>query len=473
MKIKFGYSTIRAIYITLDAVFCCLSIYLACQIRQGALSFPISFSSLFLDRSNPFQILFFLWVVVILFCAYANDLYQTRRESFEGIEIWMVAKCVFISSIMVIVANFALKVQGFPRSILFLGTVFMVISLSLWRIFKKIFVQYLVARGYNTLNVLIVGAGRVGQALAQEIEQRPHFGLKVVGFLDDFKYGDPQYEGKVLGKVPEFAHIAQREFVNKVFITIHHDYKIFLQLIEEAKNLGVAVRVVPQGFDVISGELVRYNIGVIPVLEYCDLRNLKSQAGKRIFDIGVSFILLLVLAPIFLAIAIKIKLDSNGPVFYRSKRYGQRGKIFYMLKFRSMVLDADRKMAELRSQNEVDGPIFKIRNDPRITQFGKFLRKYSLDELPQLINVLKGEMSLVGPRPLPIDQIEREDLRQFKRLEVKSGITGLWQVRGRSDVPFSRLIKWDIWYIKNWSFLLDLNILLQTIPVILKGKGAY
>ena len=168
-----------------------------------------------------------------------------------------------------------------------------------------------------------------------------------------------------------------------------------------------------------------------------------------------------------------IKLDSPGPVFYFSKRYGRRGQIFHMYKFRSMTANADQIIKELRHKNEVSGPIFKMKNDPRVTPFGQFLRKYSLDELPQIINVLKGEMSLVGPRPFPIDQIEKEDLRQLKRLEVRPGITGLWQVRGRSDISFSRLVKWDIWYINNWSFWLDISILLQTIPVVVKGKGAY
>jgi len=144
-----------------------------------------------------------------------------------------------------------------------------------------------------------------------------------------------------------------------------------------------------------------------------------------------------------------------------------------MYKFRSMRADADHIAEQIQDKNEVDGPIFKIKKDPRITKIGRILRRYSLDELPQLFNVITGDMSLVGPRPLPISQIEREDFRQLKRLEVRPGITGLWQIRGRSDISFARLVKWDIWYINNWSFWLDFNILIQTIPVVLKGRGAY
>ena len=172
----------------------------------------------------------------------------------------------------------------------------------------------------------------------------------------------------------------------------------------------------------------------------------------------------------------KIGVESEpgkGSVFYFSRRYGRRGELFNMYKFRSMVENADDLIKDLRKHNEVGGPIFKMKRDPRVTRTGAFLRKYSLDELPQILNVIRGDMSLVGPRPLPIEQVERADFRQLKRLDVRPGITGLWQIRGRSDVSFQRLVRWDIWYINNWSFWLDLHILWQTIPVVLKGRGAY
>jgi exopolysaccharide biosynthesis polyprenyl glycosylphosphotransferase len=246
-----------------------------------------------------------------------------------------------------------------------------------------------------------------------------------------------------------------------------------LQILEQARKLDISVRVIPQGFEFASGEFYKYNIGFMPVLEYCDGDHKLKQFGKRLFDFVVSLILSLIFLPVFSLIAVLIKIDTPGPVFYFSKRYGFRGRKFTMLKFRSMVLNADDSLKKLKNENEADGPIFKIKRDPRITKLGKFLRRYSFDELPQIFNVLKGDMSLVGPRPLPIEQIEKEDLRQLKRLEVRPGITGLWQIRGRSDLSFVRLVKWDIWYINNWSFWLDINILLQTIPIVLKGKGAY
>lgn len=465
---------IRALYIGIDVACVSLAIYLACWLRRSTLPFSLTGEDVFFDFTKPFHPVFLFWLFAILFFNNINDLYQTRRELLESIEIWQISKSVVYSGILTIVAIYGLKVEGFPRSVLILTGIFLMVFLSVWRVIKRVFVEFLVSRGYNNFNVLIIGAGKIGTALAGEIEKRPGLGLRVTGYLDDFKSTGEICAGhKVLGKITSFAEIAQREFINKLFITIHHDSQVFLQILEQARDMKIAVRVVPQGFEFTTGEFSKYNIGFIPVLEYCEEEHIIKQAGKRLFDFVLSSILILLAAPIFIALGVMIKADSPGAVFYQSQRYGRKGRRFKMYKFRSMVCDAESNLGTLRRYNEVDGPIFKIRNDPRITRLGRFLRKYSLDELPQLFNVWKGEMSLVGPRPLPIDQIEKEDIRQLKRLEVRPGITGLWQIRGRSDISFARLVKWDIWYINNWSFWLDLNILYQTIPTVMKAKGAY
>ncbi len=465
---------IKALYIMIDVICLYCVMYAACLLRQQLISFPITFTGLILDPQNPFRHIIALWILTTIFSLNGNSLYQTRREVLEGIEIWLVVKSVIVSSIVTTLGIYALKLQGFPRTVFFAAAVGMVVVLSLWRVLKRIFVEYLVAQGYNNFNVVIIGAGKVGVALLNEIHKQPGLGIRVVGFLDDFRVNNPKDKDiKILGKISDFTSIAPREFVNKIFITIHHDGEAFLNLLEQARDLGIAVRVVPQGFDLTTGEFVKYNIGFIPILEYSDVQIFRKQAGKRLFDFFLSVMGLIVLFPVFVVIAVLVKLDSSGPVYYASRRYGRGGQVFHMYKFRSMVRDADKALHKLRDKNEVDGPIFKMKKDPRITKFGRFLRRYSLDELPQIINVLKGEMSFVGPRPLPIDQVERDDLLQLKRLEVRPGITGLWQIRGRSDISFLRLVKWDIWYINNWSFWLDLNILLQTVPVVLKGRGAY
>jgi len=465
---------IKFAYIVFDVACACLSIYLAAYLRKATLPFSVTFGNIFFKEINPFRFVFLFWILISILFNHAHKLYYTKRELFESIEIWEVFKSVFLSALATIMLIYLAKIEGFPRMIFGLSAVFMTVSFSVWRILKRLYVEYLVVHGFNNFNALIVGAGRVGEALAREIEARPTLGIKVRGFLDDYKdEGPASNRWKVLGKIADFPRIAPREFINHLFITIYHDSDAFFKLLSQAKELGVAVRVIPQGFELMSGEFLKYDIGLIPVLEYSDMQQLRKQAGKRIFDFCVSLVMLVALSPVYLLLAAAVVLDSRGPVSYRCRRYGRGGRVFYMIKFRSMVKDADKMKSEIEHQNEADGPIFKIKNDPRVTRVGRFLRKYSLDELPQIFNVLMGDMSLVGPRPFPISQIEKEDLRQLKRLEVRPGITGLWQIRGRSDISFTKLLRWDIWYINNWSLWLDWNILLQTVPVVLKGKGAY
>lgn len=465
---------IKLAYIIIDIFFIWLSIALAGWFRQYTLPFPFSLNNIFLNYQHPYHLAFVAWLFIVPFFNLVHGLYETRREQFESEEVWEVTRSVASSAVVVIVLVYILKIEGFPRSILISTGLSINVFLVIWRLLKRQFVEYLVAKGYNNFNVLIIGAGKVGMALTEEIQKRPGLGLRIIGYLDDFKPGDKEYHGhKIVGKVTDFVDIARREFINKIFITTHHDSRVFLQLLEQAKELKISVRVVPQGFELTTGELSKYNIGFIPILEYSNVENFRKLAGKRLFDIIIASMAVLILLPVFLVITLMIKFDSPGNMIYYSRRYGRRGKQFMMYKFRSMINNADLVLKDIRHQNEVDGPIFKIKNDPRVTPLGKFLRKYSLDEMPQIFNVIKGDMSLVGPRPLPTDQIEKEDLRQLLRLEVRPGITGLWQIRGRSDISFERLVKWDVWYINNWSFWLDLKILLQTIPVVLKGKGAY
>ncbi|NLE65372.1 MAG: sugar transferase [Elusimicrobia bacterium] len=463
---------IRAFYILFDIFVVAVSVFTAVWLNQK--KFPFDIRELFFDPTNPFHRVFALWLGVVLFFHGAHHLYQTRREVIEGHELGRVARSIVCAALTVIVFVFSFKIADFPRSVFLLMVVLTLALSCLWRILKRLFVQFLAANGYNNFHVLIVGAGKVGLMLAEEIKRHPGYGMRIVGFLDDRKKSaDLGGDYEVLGTLNDLEEVVRRKFVSHLFITIHPGGTCIHQMLELAKGQRLAVRVIPEAFDRAAGDLFKYNIGFIPVLEYTDLGRNRRQFGKRPFDLLVSAVALVVLSPVFLAISLAIKMDSPGPVLFFSRRYGRAGRVFRMWKFRSMVVDAEERKKALAAQNEVDGPIFKIRRDPRVTRIGKFLRKYSLDELPQLVNVLLGEMSLVGPRPLPLDQVQHEDLRQLKRLEIRPGITGLWQVRGRSDLPFHRLIKWDAWYINNWSFMLDAAILLETVPVVVRGKGAY
>lgn len=464
---------IIAAYIALDIVFIIVAFALALHYRQGTIPFEASLKGFF-SPSNPFLWLYLLWVPLIILFNQMHGLYYTNREQGESSEILDVIKSVAAASFVVIVVVYFNKVQDFPRSIMIISGGLIAFNLSIWRVLKKILVSYLVSRGYNNFNTVIVGAGKVGTLLAQEIKRRPALGINIVGYLDDYKTGrHEKTDLPILGRIDQFEQIVKSHFINKVFITIYHDSEAFIKILETAHDKQIAVRVIPQGYEWITQGATKYNLGIIPVLAYSHIDVNYQLRTKRIFDALMATGILLVLSPLFFIISVAIYLDSPGPIFYFSRRYGQQGRIFSMIKFRSMIVNADDLLSKLKDKNEVDGPIFKIKNDPRMTKVGAFLRKYSLDELPQLINVINGDMSLVGPRPLPMDQVQKEDFRQLKRLNIRPGMTGLWQIKGRSDVSFDRLLRWDIWYINNWSFGLDMFILWQTIPVVIKGRGAY
>jgi exopolysaccharide biosynthesis polyprenyl glycosylphosphotransferase len=225
---------------------------------------------------------------------------------------------------------------------------------------------------------------------------------------------------------------------------------------------------------VLSSRLAPQTIGGVMTLSVNVLQLTRFQAAaKRACDVLVAGLGLLLLAPLLLAVALAVKLSSRGPVVFRQERIGLRGRPFTLLKFRTMVEGADRMLDTLREQNEADGPLFKLRSDPRITRVGHFLRRYSLDELPQLVNVLKGEMSLVGPRPPLASEVELYEEWQLDRLEVRPGITGLWQVSGRSELSFEEYVRLDLFYVENWSIAYDLFILSKTIPLLVSAKGAY
>ncbi len=472
-------SKISAVYILIDIVLIAFSTYLPYILRHNKLTFldfltlPFIWQRLNLPAFPLHSFVFLFWGIIAILILNNCNLYETDRERSIPQEIGSVFKSVLFSSIPTASAVFFFKIVIFSRLIFGQAAMLMFITLSLWRAIKRLIVRYLISHGYNNLNVLIIGAGKIGKVLAGEIRKSSYLGLRIAGFLDDHKQGNINGY-KILGRISDFERIVQQKFVDEVLITIPGERKKIVEVINQSKPLNISVKVVPDQFDSSINVLKDYRIGFVPLLEY-SVKEIHGTEliGKRITDIALSTLGLLFLSPLLVLLAILTKLNSKGSVFYVSKRSGKKGKTFNFYKFRTMVVDAEKMLAQLRDKNETDGPIFKMKNDPRITCIGRFMRRYSLDELPQLWNVLKGDMSVVGPRPLPIEQVENEDLKQLRRLEIKPGISGLWQIRGRSDASFHRLIRWDIWYIRNWSLWLDLKIILKTIPVVLKGKGAY
>jgi exopolysaccharide biosynthesis polyprenyl glycosylphosphotransferase len=326
--------------------------------------------------------------------------------------------------------------------------------------------------------ILLAGAGEVGLQMAGVLAERRWMGLEVIGFLDD----DPQKLGKtlaglpVLGNLDETAAIVAHQRIDEVIITLPtYAYRRLEQLVSVLNDMPVNVRVVP---DLYPLAYLRATVGVLGDMPLITLKEPVLSGGtllmKRLLDVTLALLALLLLWPAMLLIALVIKLDSTGPVLFRQQRIGWHGRPFDMYKFRTMVADADRRIDVILDRSE-NGHRFlrKDKEDPRVTKVGHTLRRWSLDELPQLLNVLKGEMSIVGPRPdLPLLAEDYEPW-QRKRFSVPPGITGWWQVTGRSNKPSTLNVEDDLYYIRNYSFLLDLQILMRTIGAVIRGEGAY
>jgi len=457
---------IRFIYFFVDITFISLSFYGAFKFNPDLAPYNPAGIRLYLST-------YLFWGITLIFFLHNAQLYYTDRYLSISGEWLKVARCALLSSILTALFIFFLKLDIFSRTIFVESGILLLLSLAIWRMIKRLCVRYLIQKGYANFNVLIVGAGRIGLNLAQEIQAFPHLGIRTVGFLDDLRTGER--EGiKILGKMSDIEQVVKQFFIDEIYITIPSERKVSSEIIEKGTKLGKTVRVVAEHFGLPYNQVRLNYVGVIPLLTYFE-KNAHGAEGvvKRLLDIFISGFILILLLPLFGIIAFLIKLESSGPVLYISKRCGKKGIVFDFYKFRSMERNADSCKGALKDKSEVKGPIFKIRKDPRLTKVGRVLRKYSLDELPQLINVFKGDMSLVGPRPFPVEESQQIEYKHIPRLNIKPGITGLAQVKGRSDLSFSHWMRWDNWYLHNWSLGLDIKIILWTIPVVLRGKGAY
>jgi len=423
---------------------------------------------------REYSFVFALWALFIVLTFKRRSLYTTERSLSIFKETIKVIAGLFYSSFLIGAIIFFAKYKFFSRVIFLESFALLCIFLSGWRTVKRLILRELIAGGFNNMNVLIAGAGKVGRTVLEEIRRNPYWGFKVVGFLDDHKEGSID-EIPIVGKLGNFVIEARQKFVDELIVTIPSERKVVSELIRQAKKMHLGLSVVPEDFEEPSNILSIDHLGIVPILTYKERRRAPVEfAAKRIFDFLISIALTILLSPLFLIIAILIKLDSRGPVFYVQKRSGFKGRTFDFYKFRSMIKEADILKDNLKDKNEAKGDvIFKMKKDPRITRVGRFLRRYSLDEVPQIINVLKGDMGLVGPRPFPIDESKKFKYNHMERLTVRPGITGLAQIRGRSDLSFYRWTKWDLWYVNNWSFGLDVLILWKTVPAVLKGRGAY
>jgi len=405
--------------------------------------------------------------LITLFCE-QQDLYWTPRTRSSAQESAGVVKAVSYAALLLTAFLYLSGTRIVPPLLLGVSYVLNVAALMTWRAIKRKVVIRRAIHGIGARNALIVGTGRVGRALAHHLQQDKLLGYHFVGFLDDNGCNDPSN----LGRIEDLDRVVRTYFVDEIFVTIPSEREVVKYVAIEARRTNACVKVVPDLYDGLGWCAPVNQIGHFPVIEL--LHKPISSLGlvfKRIFDVVLALFALIVLSPLLAVIAIAIHFDSPGPVLYRSRRVGKKGHAFSCCKFRTMVDNADDLKASLRERNERKGPFFKIREDPRLTRLGRFLRKYSIDELPQLWNVVRGDMSLVGPRPHPVDDYEQYTLEHLRRLEVKPGLTGLWQITARLDPSFETNMALDLEYIENWKFWMDIRILLHTLPAVWKGQG--
>jgi exopolysaccharide biosynthesis polyprenyl glycosylphosphotransferase len=331
-------------------------------------------------------------------------------------------------------------------------------------------------------NAVIVGAGDVGQLVARKLMQHPEYGINLVGFIDSAPKERHAYLDHLtlLGPLDRLTSIVKAFDIERVIIAFSNEgHDELLDLIRSLNDLDVQVDIVPRLFEVVGPSVGIHTVEGLPLVGLRPLRLAwSSRALKRAMDIFLSLGGLVLLAPLFAVLAALIKFESPGPVFFRQMRMGIGGREFRIYKFRTMVINAEDLKAELAHLNRhvlqgQDPRMFKVPADPRVSRVGRFLRRYSLDELPQLVNVLKGEMSLVGPRPLILDEDEHVLQWARKRLDLRPGMTGLWQVLGASDIPFDEMTKLDYLYVTNWSLSRDFGLIFRTIPAVFRPRQAH
>jgi exopolysaccharide biosynthesis polyprenyl glycosylphosphotransferase len=435
--------------------------------------------------SQPFSFFYdivILLMIVTLAVFQLRGLYRLPRWTSFLDEALIIASSATTAIAIIILYSFLQRF--FPSRLIFIyAWILMIVLLISKRLIVRMVRQMLWARGIGVDRLLIIGAGRAGQRIMQHIYGNPQLGYRVVGFLGD-QPADANWgiatERRVerppyLGDTGAIEDTIRRHDVSEVIIALppaqHRD---IFRMIQQCRQMDVSFTFLPDLFEMALDRVTIHEVAGLPLIELRESRIRGwNYVLKRAMDIVISSAVLILTAPLLALISLSIKLDSAGPVFLRQVRVGRDGEEFICYKFRSMVQDAERRKQELMSKEGNNGPLFKMKNDPRVTRVGRFLRKTSLDELPQFFNVLLGEMSVVGPRPQVPSEVDQYEDWHFQRLDVTPGLTGLWQVNGRSDLSFDEMVKLDLYYAENWSPWLDIKLMLRTVPAVLFGRGAY
>jgi exopolysaccharide biosynthesis polyprenyl glycosylphosphotransferase len=452
-----------------------------------AFSFELCLGGYLLVDLQPVRFAFFDSFMLVAAAVWGLMLMSHPQcYSFRGKSQWQLLKATIAASLkasaILIAVVFYFDLPNLSRSsvavFLISGSFFLIIG----RIVLHLFLEFYRKRGYNRQNLIIVGSGKQAFIYAEAVLSNPQWGVKPIGFIElkenpnnPFKTTMWRYNDiPCIGRLDELPAIIKSRQVDWVVYTLD---KGDLGLIEDSfilcQQMGAKTALLADPFPHVKARRRTYEFMDHLMLVY-DSAPLPTMSLllKSLLDRAAALFGLIALTPFMLAISLAIRLGSRGPVLFKQERIGLNGRRFTMLKFRTMVPDADKLKASLLEKNEMSGPMFKIKNDPRITRLGRILRKTSADELPQLFNVLNGDMSLVGPRPPLAEEVNKFDPWQRRKLSVRPGITCLWQVRGRSNIDFQEWMKMDLEYIDNWSLWLDFRILARTIPAVLSGKGA-
>ena len=404
----------------------------------------------------------------------AVGLYDARRLVNAAEELRLVVQGAATGTVVATFAAFVLEVPA-QRSWVLAAWVGCTIAVLATRFAYRLILRTMRRSGVLVSRLLIVGAGREGRDLCRAVRRASFLGFQVVGFLDDTTPRGPVAAGlpEVLGPTWSLRQAVVEHRANAVLVAggsvaTETAERVYRDLQELPVDLHLSTGVL----GVAASRVAVQRFDDVPVLGLRRAELTRWQRWlKRAFDLVVAGLLVVALSPVLLACTVAVRVTSRGPVLFRQQRVGRDGQVFSMHKFRSMVADAESRLDALQSRKETDGPIFKLQRDPRVTRVGRVLRAFSLDELPQLIDVLRGHMSLVGPRPLPVYEVDLSDPWARNRLRVRPGLTGLWQVSGRHRLPFDDLVRYDLFYVENWSLSMDLVILLRTIPAVLLRSG--
>ena len=487
--------TVKAGLVVTDALAATVSFMLAFYVRERVSVFAPEGGLGWSDRFAPYGALLVLVVVIRLLSFRYCDLYRVRGEFSFVDDAIRIFKAAAIGSLLIVAAaflyrgGFEFRAFSYARGVFVADFFIVLIIAGMVRFFMRSVQTFVRSRQINLIPTLVVGRGPEASLFIREMRERPALGYRVIGVVETTPSAPAAsltYEDvPIIGKLENLPEVIRDSGANEVIIAdpqVNGD-ALFEVMMRCGRRRGVEFRIAPSLFNCLPRKTEIDQIGVLPMIRlFREPLSSSARILKRTFDLVFAALAIMLLFPLWLVIALLIKLDSKGPVFYTQERVGMDGRLFLLYKFRTMKADADSELhreyqrafiagrAEANLGNDTK-PTYKLLADPRITRVGKILRRISLDEVPQLLNIMAGDMSLVGPRPPIPYEVEAYELWHRKRLDMKPGVTGLWQVSGRNRLPFEEMVRLDLFYIENWSLLLDLKIILRTGFVMLGGEG--